>query len=266
MESDDVMHPTHDDLVLHYYGEAGADAGRIDRHLAGCDACRAVQHRLHQTLALVDASGEGEPPPGYEATMWARLQGELAPAPPWWQRLWQAPTPRWAMAAAFAGVAALAFYAGSRTSDVATVPSTPAGETAAAEGDGPGRARLLDLAAGDHLDRAQLVLAELANTTDDDSDRLSAERQRATDLVATNRLMRQSATLAGDESLDGVLDDLERVLVEIANTPDNATAEEWMALRHRLDTQGLVFRVRVVASELRARQQPASPLRKGPTS
>ena len=83
------MHPTHDELVLHYYGESGDDTARLDLHLASCAECRGALQRLQQALALVEASGEGEPGPGYEATMWARLQHQLETPAPWWQHLWR---------------------------------------------------------------------------------------------------------------------------------------------------------------------------------
>lgn len=261
------MHPTHDELVLHYYGESADDTARLDLHLASCAECRGALQRLQQALALVEASGEGEPGPGYEATMWARLQHQLETPAPWWQRLWQGGTARWAVAASMAGVAAIAFYAGRQGREVVDPASAVATTTLTAPAQGPARARLLDLAVGDHLVRAHLVLAEVANAaTDDDGAPLAAERQRASDLVATNRLVRQTAALAGDDSLDVVLDDLERVLVEIANAPDDATADDWTALKARIETQSLLFRVRVLTDELRARQRPETNLRKGPTS
>lgn len=261
------MHPTHDDLVLHYYGESGDETARMDLHLATCGDCRAALARLQQALALVDASGEGEPTPGYEATMWARLQDHLVADEPWWRRAVPVGLPRWAMAAAMLGVAVVAFQAGRLGRDTApSAPSSPtAPASAAAAVEEPSRGRLLDLAAGDHLMRAQIVLAEVANGGEDGA-LLASERQRAGDLVATNRLVRQSATLAGDDSLDLVLDDLERVLVEIANTPDDASGDDWASLRARIDTQSLLFRVRVLTDELRARQRPATTVRKGPTS
>ncbi len=261
------MHPTHDDLVLHYYGESGDETARLDLHLATCPECRAALGRLQQALALVEASSEGEPAAGYEATMWARLQGSLTAPAPWWQRIRQPLAMRWAVAAAMVTVAAVAFYAGRSGRGVVEPDATaPQAASAAAPAGAPARARLLDLEAGDHLMRAQFVLAELANGAGDDGASLDTERQRASDLVATNRLVRQSAALAGDDSLDLVLDDLERVLVEIANAPDDASDDDRAALKARIDTQSLLFRVRVLTDELRARQRPATPVRKGPTS
>lgn len=261
------MHPTHDDLVLHYYGESGDETARLDLHLAACADCRAALGRLQQALALVEASSEGEPAAGYEATLWARLQDQLDRPAPWWQRFRRPDVMRWAVAASMVVVAAVAYYAGRLERDAGAPGPAPRQTAAAATpGEAPSRARLLDLAAGDHLMRAQAVLAEVANSNGDGGAPLDAERQRAIDLVATNRLVRQSAALAGDDSLDLVLDDLERVLVEIANAPDDAGDADWAALKARIDTQSLLFRVRVLTDELRARQRPQTTVRKGPTS
>jgi hypothetical protein len=264
------MHLTHDDLVLHYYGESAADAARIDAHLASCRDCGEAFARLQRTLALVDSSAEGEPAAGYEATMWARLQDQLDAPLPWWRRLLSTGTARWAVAASTAAVAGVAFYAGWQARDLAVVPDSgdaPAAVAAGTASPEATRERILAMEVGDHLDRAQFMLADVANSEADDmTGSLAAERQRASDLIATNRLVRQTAVLAGDESLDGLLDELERALVDIANAPDDLTADDWRALRARLDTQGLLFRLRVLADERRPGQSPVNPRPKGKTS
>lgn len=258
------MHLTHDDLVLHYYGESGQDLARVDAHLSACDECRAALVRLQRTLALVDANAEGEPARGYEATMWARLQDRLEAPAPWWHTLWRRGSARWVLAASTAAIVAVAFYSGWRAREV-TAPATTAVVGSSAE-TAPMRTRVLVIAVGDHLDRAQVVLSEVVNGEAEDADAFAAERLRATDLVATNRLVRQTASLSGDESYDLVLEELERALSDIANAPDDLTVEDWNALKARIDTQGLLFRVRVLADDLRAQQRPAISLPKGKTS
>src|SRR5688500_4178851 len=124
--SNAATHVTHDDLVLYYYGEAGREAARIDAHLAVCEECRASLTGLQHTLALVDTTTEGEPPAGFEATVWARLQPELDVPEPWWRRLIQQGPARWAMAGTVAAVVVGAFLAGWLARDVSTPPSAPA--------------------------------------------------------------------------------------------------------------------------------------------
>jgi hypothetical protein len=273
------MHLTHDDLVLHYYGESGPAAWRLDAHLASCAACRDAMGRLQRTLALVDANGEGEPAAGYEATLWARIQDRLDPPRPWWRQVVRLDGGRWALAAGTAAIAGVAFSAGWQAREIAA-PVPAATSTDASQGAAPGdappgsasaagasRARVLEAALRDHLTRAETVLSEVANGEAGGGTAFTAERLRASDLVATNRLVRQTAAYTGDEPLGRLLDELERTLVDIANAPDELTPDEWRALRARLDTQGLLFRVRVLADDLCAgRPDTTSPLKKGKTS
>ena len=113
--------------------------------------------------------------------------------------------------------------------------------------------RVLEAAVGDHLDRTQMMLAELANADTDHADVFAAEQDRAADLVAVNRLIRQSVEQSGDAAIADVLEDLERVLLEIANAPADASSNELTGLQSRITTEDLLFRVRVIASEMRQR-------------
>lgn len=260
--TDPLTHATHDELVLHYYGEDAADAPRVAAHLRACASCQASLDRLRHTLALVDTADEGEPHAGYEATLWARLQDQLEAPPPWWRRLTTDGPVRWAMAGTLATVLVGAFLAGWLARDV-TAPTPAPSEASVA----PLRTRVLIVAVGDHLERTQMVLSEVMNAGDLGLAELVGDRARASDLVAANRLFRQSAELAGDASMDEVLEELERVLVEIANAPADLSATELDALRDRIERRGLVFRVRVLSDDLRARQQPAPAAQtKGSTS
>lgn len=249
--TDPATHATHDELVLQYYGEDGADAARVAAHVSACAACQASLEQLRQTLALVDTAPEGEPPAGYEATLWAKLQDQIEAPRPWWRRLTTAGPVRWAMAGTLAAVLVGAFLAGWLAREVAAPPAPT--EASAA----PVRTRVLIVAVGDHLERTQMVLSDVLNTGALTGAELVGGRARASDLVSANRLFRQSAALAGDASMDEVLEELERVLVEIANAPADLSAAELEALRDRIERRGLVFRVRVLSDDLRARQQDA---------
>ena len=69
-----------------------------------------------------------------------------------------------------------------------------------------------------------------------------------------------TAAQAGDDATTEVLAELERVLIEIANTPQDATKDDLEALRARIASRGLLFKVRVVHSEMRQRErQPSLP-------
>ena len=127
-----------------------------------------------------------------------------------------------------------AFVAG-RVSGPATAPATAPSQAAAtpSERDEDG---VLVLAVVDHLDRSQMMLIELMNADPDQPVvNISNEQSRARELVAANRVYRQSAAQAGDETTGDVLDELERVFIEIANAPEDAGKAEIEALRARID-------------------------------
>jgi hypothetical protein len=104
-----------------------------------------------------------------------------------------------------------------------------------------------------------VVLVELMNADPDQPVvNISSEQSRARDLVAANRHNPASAAQAGDDATGDVLDDLERVLNEIANAPEDASKTQIEALRARIASRGLLFRVRVVNSEMRQRERRIS--------
>jgi hypothetical protein len=109
------------------------------------------------------------------------------------------------------------------------------------------RERILLAAVARHLDRSQRVLVELSHADDADLGELPARAER---LVAENRLYRQSAEQAGEAGLASLLDDLGRVLVEVAHAPDPMTRDEVRALNARVERKELLFRVRVVGVRL----------------
>jgi hypothetical protein len=111
--------------------------------------------------------------------------------------------------------------------------------------------RLLRAEVEQHLERSQRMLVELVNA-DTGIDPLADDQARAADLVAAGRLYRRSAEEIGDEDVGVLLEDLERVLVEVANAP-GSDPDELDRLRQRISGQDLVFRLRVAAREFRAR-------------
>ena len=244
-------HLSEEDLVLAHYRELpAADQAAADAHLAGCEHCRTARARLVETLGLVDSAPAAEPPPGFERVMWARVQAALpAPEVAGW-RAWFAP--RWVMAASAASLLLVAFLAGRWSS---TPTPTPATETAAVTtpvSDTP--ERILLVAAGDHFDCTQMVLAELVNADPAQAGILDVERARAADLVSTNRVIRQSASDAGDQVMADLLDDLERVLLEVANGGGDDTAAELEMVKARIESRGILFRLRVITSDVRQRE------------
>ena len=243
-------HLTEEDLVLHFYGETErGDTERVESHLASCADCQGARAALVRVMTLVDSAAPVEAPLGFERTAWARLEPHLPPtrsAPRWTSSVFW--FPQWALGGAVAALVVVAFMAGRFSGGN---PAISAPTQAVVNGGEPGR--VLEAEVGDHLDRTQMMLVELVNADTDQSDVLAAEQARASDLVAVNRLIRQSAEQSGDGAIVSVLEDLERVLLEIANAPADASSNELTDLQSRITTEDLLFRLRVIASEMRQR-------------
>jgi len=257
-------HLTEDELILHYYGEIDrADHARVESHLATCAECQFAQGQLRRVMTLVDSASPVEAPLGFERTAWARLEPALDASRSGWRTFFW--FPQWALAGGIAVLVLAAFMAGRFTGGNV---APPAG-TVVAEIE-PGR--VLETAVGDHLDRTQMMLVELANAEIDGADVLAGEQGRAEDLVAANRVIMRSAIQSGDGQVVDILEDLERVLLEIANAPANATSNDLTDLQSRITREDLLFRLRVIASEMRQRNQndreagDRLPRRKMPTS
>lgn len=228
-----MQHVTDDDLILEYYGEPGAAVGE---HLAGCAECRERYRTLQLTLNAVDL-----PVPqrtaSYGAEVWSRLEPKLGLRPGSPRSLFQ----RWIAIAAVALLAAAVFLGGRY------LPQ-PQQQTAAS----PVRERILILAVGDHLDRSQVMLAELVNAEPQrGSLNIESERTQAESLLQSNRLYRQTAMATGDARTASLLDDIERVLLDIVNSPDSISAGDLESIRGRIEDEGLLFKIRVVGSTLR---------------
>lgn len=229
-----MNHPGEHDLILHYYGEADT---AVDRHLDECADCRTQYRELQSVLNMVDLPAP-ERAAGYEGALWQRIAPKLGVRRRWWLGL----SPRRLVAAvAMACLLVAAFVAGRFTQ----TPPVPASFASAKDV----RERVLLVAIGDHLERSQMVLIELMNAGD-----LAGERDLAQSLVEANRLYRQTALQTGDAAIASVLDDLERVLLEVAHGPDGLDPAALKHLRERISGQGLLFKVRVVSTRLREQQ------------
>ena len=104
-----------------------------------------------------------------------------------------------------------------------------------------------------------MVLVELENAKPGEPLNFASERERAGDLVASNRLYRQTAARTGDTRVSSVLDELEPLLVEIANGPAELTPDAVEKLQRRMAADGILFKVRVVGSSVRRREEKPVP-------
>jgi hypothetical protein len=257
-----TLHLNDDELVLHYYGEMPAgDETRAATHLADCAECQANYTKLQRVMAFVDSAPAVDAAPGFERMAWARLEPALpAPRRNWFAWFVYAPA-RLAFTAGVVILIGAAFMAGRMTRSTAPAAGAPQSAEKVRE-----RILLVDL--GEHLDRSQMVLVELVSAPPGDDSNgnvdISLEQSRAEQLVSANRLYRQTAAATGDAGMAAVLDELERVLVDIAASPSTVSQEDLESVRRRIDSKELLFKVRVISGQVRDRQKAAIQERANP--
>jgi hypothetical protein len=238
-----MRHLTEDELVLHHYGES-RDASAAE-HLSVCGVCSGKLERIAADLALLDRLPVPERSDAYGAEVWRRLRPSL-PEP-------DAPRARfiawrpWALGASLAALLAVAFVAGRFWPERAETEPALASAT---------RERILLYAVADHLDRSQVALLEFLHGDPSKPEDADRERRLAEELVSANRLYRQTASNAGERGVAGTLEELERVLLEIAHSSSPEARE---ALKRRSASEGILFKVRIVRSELGRREKAAVP-------
>jgi hypothetical protein len=235
-----MTHLSNEELILHYYGEA-EDPAPVDRHLDECQECRAVYGSLERVLNVMEALPVPERSAGYGAQVWQQLESYLPLRTRF--RFWTSPV-RWAAAGAAVATLLLAAFLAGRYYPASRGTVQVAADPQAQE-------RILRLAVGDYLDRSQMVLIELANASPARGLDISSERERAANLLIENRLYRQTALQTGDAVVAGVLEELERVLLEISHAPSRLERAQVDDLRRRLRAEGILFRIRVLGSTVR---------------
>ncbi len=241
-----MNHPTEEQFVLYYYGEPYKGAAAIEEHIGGCEQCRAGYQALQRVLNSVDSFPVPERAPDYESRVWAAVEGRIDKR----SRLkrWLTQGFGWRPLSVVAAMAVLmvgAFFAGRGW-------QKPAPQRIIASADTGARERILLVAVGDHLERSQMILVELANAGAPAAGTLryfvrTEDRRR---LLESNRLYRQTASTNGDAATAALLDDLERVLLEIAHSPSQMSGHQLEELRKQIEDRGILFKVKIFGSRV----------------
>ena len=243
-----MKHPTEEQLMDYRDGETQSHE-EIGTHLKECGECRNELERIESLLKALEEFPVADPGEDYERRVWQRLAPKLPEKRASWWQMWLEPR-RLATAGALLAVVIAAFIAGRFSKPVGPGPVAATQEQV--------RERILVVAVGEHLGKSEMVLVELSNAEPQDGKQkrvnIAAEQRRAGDLLEENRLYRQTALQQGDQGLASVLDELERVLVDVAHSPENVTAAQLESMQKRIEARGILFMVRVVGQELQQRQ------------
>jgi len=84
----------------------------------------------------------------------------------------------------------------------------------------------------------------------DSAEMVSPLRDEAKSLLAANRVCLKSATQGDDPELKTALDNLNRLLDELANQPEGLNSAAIARLQSEMNSDGLLFEVRVLRSRI----------------
>ncbi len=219
-------------------------------HINSCAECQAELNRLAEMLAAYQALPVPDPGEDYRRRVWQQIAPRLAEKRSRWWQVFLEPR-RLTVAGLVAALLLVAFLAGRVSRHVDHGDAARTAEQV--------RQRVLLLAVGEHLGRSEMVLMEIANAEPEGASvkhvNLSSQRRRAEELLDENRLYRQTALQEGDTGIANVLDELERVLMDVAHSPGNVTPAQFKSIRQRIDDDGLLFKVRVLTQEIERREK-----------
>ena len=253
-----MKHMTEEELIAYREGVAEIPAA-IAEHLSACTECRTELERVEAVLAALDTMTVPDPGADYGREVWKKIAPRLTDKPGRWWQAWFEPR-RLAVAGALATVIVAAFVLGRWTRPT---PGKGGPEDVVATKEQV-RERILVVAVGEHLGHSERMLVELSNAGPENPRQkevnIAAEQHRAEDLLEENRLYRQTALQEGDAGLASVLDELERVLLDVAHSPDQVTPAQLESIQKKIEAQGILFKVRVVNQELQQRQEATTPV------
>jgi len=235
-----MKHLTQEQIVLHFYGDAD-DSAQVLEHLNACRECREEFERVSSLLGQIEPIEVPEPGAGFEQKTWLNVRGRLPDSAGSALRRFLSPQ-KWALAGVMAMIVVAAFLAGRYLRPATTTTVLPPDNQANVQ-------RGMLMAVGNHLERSQILLVEIMHAEPGDHD-LSREQAQARDLLDSNRLYRAGAQKTGDPSVGRTLDELERVLAEIANGPTETSATDLKRVQHQIESQGLLLKMRVIGSKV----------------
>lgn len=239
-----MQHLNEEQLVEHYYRDG--DRELVQTHLRACADCAAQYETLRRVLSFVSEAPIPERRETYGTEVWNRLRWKLG-----------APSRRrWEMYLAAAAMLAIAFFAGQLWRAKQTVTTQDSGlrtQNSTVSADTPNSDRLMFVVVGDHLDSSERMLVEVSNGGS------AVSPERAEDLLTANRIYRQTASQRGDERIAELLSDLEPILLELAHAGSSLEGEKLADLQKRIESKGLLFKVRVMSAQAADAARPAPP-------
>jgi hypothetical protein len=248
-----MKHLNDEELIDHYY-KADSDAAQ---HLAQCAKCAQAYAALQSDLAELQFPAPPIRDAAYGEQVWASISSSLLRYEPR-KRIWLNLGLVRGLSYASAATLLLAgtFYAGRqwehRQPHTAAVQTPQQKQPAVRPPE-----RVVVVVLSDHLDRSERLLIELKHADADSTELLSPLRDQARSLLAANQLCRREAKKQDDPALAAALDRLDQLFNELANQPGGLNAAAITRLQDQLNSDSLLFEVRVLRSKALDRKPAA---------
>ncbi|MFB3132469.1 MAG: zf-HC2 domain-containing protein [Rhodothermales bacterium] len=255
------------------FGELSPDEKqRLEGHLETCPGCRAQVHEMEAALHLATSRTRPEPSADFWEGYYARLVGRLREEeqrPNRTSRLaeWlRAPgrlnlsalAPRWAYqlsgAVALLAVGVLIGWLvfGNTASQVPVMAEGPGVET-------PVQAASLEARADRYLDRSKVLLLGLVNLEEQDPALLNLTRQQeiARELIDESSALKDELTDANQRLLRVLIDDLEVILLQIANMEAGYDVPAIEMVKSGVDRRAILLKINL--TEMRRAEAAVQP-------
>lgn len=235
------------------YGDlAPRQQGRLEDHLAGCTDCSSRYAALRQTRAVVShrelPTADDEALKGF----WDRLEPWLVPpvAKPGWKKwLENFPVAGWPARPAFAAAAAMLLVATGIFIGRINLDSLGGdGHTVSAAVIDASLVADFDAEFSAYLERTKLVLLGLENLPSDEVeslDDLSIHRHISQELLLQGRSLRGNVVMRSNQSLNLLIDDIERILLQLANSEDDDVDLTIQIIRAGMEQNALLFNITI---------------------
>jgi len=128
----------------------------------------------------------------------------------------------------------------------AAIPTTPSAP-------GPVRAADTQTMTALHFEKSETLLVAFRNVRLNEpgtATEIGYERKRAQQLVYQNMMLRREADAAGDVQSSSLLENLEPILIDIANLPDKPDKDAVRVIRQRVERKNIVPLLRVNSTAL----------------
>ena len=239
----------------------------VEGHVKGCPDCSMVLGQMRATLGLLEKRSRPEPTEEFWESYWERLsermEGELITHPK--QRIWAkildrlrigyVPVPQfaWALLALFIGIAVGKFLFGGRDTDT---PVTQYAEMPHAPYES---VEQVNYKAEQYLSRSKILLLRMVNMDLSDMSAakvdVSQEKKMSEELIQTAAFLRDHLSYKGGQRLKELMNDLEPILLEIANMAEEENIESVEMLWGNMD-KSILLKINIYEMSRSSLQRP----------